>query len=351
MAALNMNDSRRVEVAVVGSTMVDLVAYGPSLPLRGETVFGSSFAKNFGGKGSNQAVQCARLGACVTHIGQVGDDSLGQEYMDQLVAEGIDTRFMRRSIGKSTGIAVINVETTTGANTIVIIPGANDDLVLTDDAIDHIQKANVLITQNEVPRTTTLKALQAARVVGRTIAIFNPAPVSEGLQEVIATSDIVVPNETELSALTGLPTTNDGEIEVAAAKLLKMGCRVVIATLGENGAYVTATDGFSSTRSGSGESGRSEGVFLRAEKVTAVDSTGAGDSFIGTLASNLARGATLLLAVRNALHCATISVTRVGAQKSYATLQEIPIDYLPPPLPPAESGILAFDKEVILRID
>ena len=344
MASANGNTGRRVEVAVVGSTMIDLVAYGPSLPLRGETVFGTSFAKNFGGKGSNQACQCARLGLCVTHIGQVGEDSLGQEYLDQLVSEGVDTKFMRRSTnGKSTGIAVINVETLSGANTIVIIPGANDDLELSDDAIDHVQRAKVLITQNEVPKKITLKALQLAQNCGQMVSIFNPAPVSEGLEDIIAASDIVVPNETELSMLTGLPTITDAEIEIAAVKLLKMGCRVVIATLGENGAYVTTTSG--------GTDGSGGGVFLRAEKVTAVDSTGAGDSFIGTLASNLARGAKLTQSVRNALHCATISVTREGAQKSYAKLHEVSVDYQPPPPPPTDHDSLRFDKEDILRLD
>ena len=251
----------------------------------------------------------------------IGTDSLGDEYLAQLLAEGVETKYMRRSTdGKSTGIAVINVETSTGANTIVVIPGANDDLSITDDAdqdlIQHLQNANVLITQNEIPRMTTLKALQLAQSAPQTVSIFNPAPVSDGLAELIAVSDIVIPNETELAALTSLPTTTDVEIETAAQKLLSMGCRCCIATLGENGAFVIVNDG-------------SAGMFLRTTSVKAVDSTGAGDSFIGTLASNLARGSSLVQSVKNALHCASISVTRAGAQKSYARLEEIDEKYRP----------------------
>ena len=246
---------------------------------------------------------------------------MGDEYLAQLVAEGVETKYMRRSTnGKSTGIAVINVETSSGANTIVIIPGANDDLTISDgtdqELIQHIQDAKVLITQNEIPRMTTLKALHLAQAGTQTVSIFNPAPVSDGLAELIAVSDIVVPNETELAALTSLPTTTDAEIETAAQKLLSMGCQCCITTLGENGAFVIVNDG-------------SPGIFLRTSSVKAVDSTGAGDSFIGTLASNLTRGSSLLQAVKNALHCASISVTRAGAQKSYARLEEIDEQYRP----------------------
>ena len=181
---------------------------------------------------------------------------------------------------------------------------------------------------------TTLKALQLAQTATQTVSIFNPAPVSDDLAELLAVSDIVVPNETELAALTSLPTTTDIEIETAAKKLLSMGCQCCIATLGEKGAYIVVNDG-------------SAGVFVRTTAVKAIDSTGAGDSFIGTLASNLARGSTLLQAVKNALHCASISVTRPGAQKSYVRLEEIDEKYRPMVL---SNTSPPFDKKTLFRL-
>ena len=321
------------EVTVVGSTMVDLVAMTASLPKQGETVFGSKFAQNYGGKGSNQAVQVSRLGVKVAHVGRVGMDAFGDDYFAQLTKEGVDTTFMRRSNnGKATGIAVINVEATTGANTIVIIPGANEDLHLDDDAATAaVAQSNVVITQNEVPRATTLQALQLARSSGRVVSIFNPAPVSADLAELVGMCDICVPNETELAALTSLPTSTNSDIEAAAQRLLQMGCRVVIATLGDKGAYVVALG--------------QAGAFFAAEAVAAVDSTGAGDSFIGTLAACLARGAPLTRAVRSALHCATLSVTREGAQKSYAGANDVDDEVRPPPV-----GAFPFNKDAALRL-
>ena len=321
------------EVVVVGSTVVDLVGTTTALPKRGETVFGTTFAQNFGGKGSNQAVQVSRLGVRVSHVGQVGHDALGESYMAQLEKEGVDTAFMRRSDnGKATGIALINVEASTGANTIVVVPGANEDLTVDDAAAAAaVRRSKVLVTQNEVPRATTLKALQLAREVGNTVSIFNPAPVSADLADLVGTCDICVPNETELAALTSLPTATNGDVEVAAQRLLALGCRVVIATLGDKGAYVVAAG--------------QPGAFFAAETVTAVDSTGAGDSFIGTLAACLARGAPLASAVRSALHCATRSVTRAGAQKSYATVDEVDEPLRPPPL-----GARPFNKDAALRL-
>ena len=222
--------------------------------------------------GTQQAVQCARLGIDVSMCGSVGDDSLGEEYIQQFQSEGVSIDFIEKSIGVSTGIANINVETTTGANTIVVVAGANGNVDISLDNIgcqalvEHIRQARVLICQNEVPLASTLTALKIARA-GSTLSIFNPAPASRNLIDHVGACDIVCPNETELSTLTCLPTRTEEEIVAAADHLLSFGCNAVIVTLGERGAYLAS---------------RGRGIFIRTEPVVAVDSTGAGDSFIGT---------------------------------------------------------------------
>jgi ribokinase len=299
-------------VVVFGSTVIDFVAYTNDLPQKGETVFGSGFAKNYGGKGANQAVQASRLGIDVSMCGCVGRDSLGEEYLRQFDIENVDTVLLRRS-AKTTGIASINVDSS-GANTIVIVPGANEDVEIDSHLAAHIKNARVLICQNEIPFSATLEALQIAKT-SPTLSILNPAPASLQLVDLITFCDIICPNETELCTLTSLPTHTEAEIQIAGDKLLSYGCKVVIVTLGEKGAYVAT---------------KVKNLFIRTSIVNAIDSTGAGDSFIGTLASNLSRGCSLQQAVKNALFCATISVTRPGAQKSYAYQYEIPQEFQPP---------------------
>jgi ribokinase len=218
-----------------------------------------------------KAVQCARLGIDVSMCGCIGQDSLGEDYLKQLEIEKVATPFMTRTAEKSTGVAVINVETTSGANTIVIVPGANENVLLSvDDAahkqmVEHIKQAHVIICQNEIPLASTLSAMQIAKS-GGTLSIFNPAPASRNLLDVAVVSDIVCPNESELSTLTSLKTNTEEEIAIAADCLLGLGCKVVVVTLGERGAYLAT---------------KTKKMFIRAEAVAAVDSTGAGDSFIG----------------------------------------------------------------------
>ena len=221
--------------------------------------------------------------------GKVGSDSFGDDYLQQLTNEGVDTTLMRRSITKPTGIASINVELSTGSNTIVVISGANDEVVIeNNDELqlkdidvatsipsieDYITRAKILICQNEIPHDTTLRALKIARKSSKTISILNPAPATKLCLDLIVESDIVCPNETELSALTDLPTTTDEEIIIAARYLLSSGgCEVIIATLCDRGEMVVTRD---------------KTTMFKTKSVKAVDSTGAGDSFIGWLASTL----------------------------------------------------------------
>ena len=242
------------------------MTYVDVLPKVGETVFGTSFLKSFGGKGANQAVQCARLGIKVGMAGVVGQDSYGSEYLAQLGAEGVDTSAMRRSDVVNTGTASIQVDQH-GQNSIIIVQGANLDF-LSEHVVrleEVIKTSNVVVCQNEIPQETTLATLQLCKTHG-TVSIFNPAPASIDVLPLLPLCDIVCPNETELATLTGLPTNTDEEVQIAAGQLLDMGCRVVLVTLGARGASLNRTG---------------ESRIFPADQVKAIDTVGAGDSFIG----------------------------------------------------------------------
>lgn len=307
------------DLVVVGSTMMDFVAYSSRIPKLGETISGESFQKNFGGKGANQAVMAARLAGRVSLVSKIGHDSEGDAYLMQLKMEGVDINAIERS-SRSTGIACITVDNL-GSNTIVIIPGANLDINLSDIDVHKglILNSKVLLCQNEIPTVCTYQALQIAQDC-HTISILNPAPVSSDIQEILpllSKADILCPNEVELSMLTSLPTETNEQIEIAVQKCLLYGTKVVIVTLGSRGAYYC--------RAGQ------KGVFFPViSKVNAIDTVGAGDSFIGTLGLNIARGCTLTESIQRALGCASISVTRRGAQCSYPNLSELPLDLHPP---------------------
>lgn len=289
---------------------------GKQLPKPGETVLGTLFEKNFGGKGANQAVQCGRLGIKVAMNATVGCDEFGSDYIKQFTIEGVDSTYVARSTHLTTGIASISVDQT-GQNCIIIVPGANLDFVQTTIERNEslISQSKVLICQNEISFDATLASLKYARS-HRTIAILNPAPVSESTVDLLPYCDIICPNETELSSLTGgMPTTTNEEIKVAATSLLSKGCSIVVVTLGERGACIVASN---------------KCEFISAPAVKAIDTVGAGDSFIGSFAANVVRGATLQAAVNRAIQCASISVTRKGAQKSSPTLSELPANIRPP---------------------
>lgn len=330
--------------------MCSLVSYAPRLPMKGETIMGSSFETNFGGKGANQAVQCARLGINVSMCGKIGSDSYGDSYYASFQRENVDvSHLLRPAIGSSrlviiikaiihfyltfmlnrirTGIANINVGEDDGSNTIILTPGVNTDYSPDDVAAldDTIRLSKVVICQNEIPGPSTHKALQLSRD-HQTISIFNPAPAHidniAAIHEMISLADIVCPNEGELSLLTNLPTDTDDQVESAAKILLDLGCEAVAVTLGGRGAYVCHRDPKESTSIIS--------YFLSTEKVNVVDTVGAGDSFIGTLASYIARGTSLKTAIKRALYCASQSVTRKGSQKSYSFLDDINAEFRPP---------------------
>jgi ribokinase len=333
------------EVVVVGSINVDFVAYclDEALPAAGQTVFGTLFEKNYGGKGSNQCVQASRLNCSVELIGKVGPDEFGRDYRAQLNLENVGTSLVDTAPNVSTGIAQITVSSA-GENCIVIIPGANAEVNETYvlRALSRIRDYKILICQNEIPFEASCAALRHASSIGvRTI--FNPAPVPSKdtitflrrLRECQVC--IVCPNEIELATLTGgMQTNSKDDVRDAARKLLSdSGCRVVVVTLGAKGAYVLSDedcDEFTKFHDTETTNTRVAGIdrFISTESVTdVVDTTGAGDSFIGSLAAHLCRGATIVDAVYCALRIASMSVLEQGAQVSFKHHADLPSDICP----------------------
>ncbi|WP_305120834.1 ribokinase [Paraburkholderia nodosa] len=300
----------RARVAVVGSLNMDLVARAPRLPSPGETLAGHAFAQVAGGKGGNQAVAAARLGAQVAMIGRVGADSNGEVLRAGLMAEGIDCGALETSPGAPTGVALIIVDDAS-QNAIVIVAGSNGELapetIARHEAV--LARADVVVCQLETPTDAVAAALAAARRLGK-ITILNPAPATGPLPaQWLPLIDYLVPNELEAAALTGLPASTPEEAARAASALREAGARNVLVTLGAQG-VCALLDGAAP-------------VHLPAPRVNAVDTTAAGDTFIGGLAARLAAGAPALEAIAFALRAASVSVTRAGAQPSIPTLAEL----------------------------
>jgi ribokinase len=289
-------------VCVVGSSNIDLTFRAARLPRPGETLPGHGFQLGFGGKGANQAVMAARLGAQVRMVSRVGRDVFGEQTLAHYRAEGIDTSHVRADAERPTGVASIVVDDA-ARNCILVVAGANGALSPDDvrAAAEAIRGADVLLCQLEVPVETTAEALRLARSAGvRTV--LNPAPALPLPDELLALADLCVPNETEVEALTGLPAGALPEAEAAARALRRRGPRTVIVTLGQRGALVVEEQSAQQ---------------VPGMEVEAVDTTGAGDAFIGALAVALADGRALTEAVRRANALAALSVTRPGTQTSF----------------------------------
>ncbi|MDN7866343.1 ribokinase [Burkholderia multivorans] len=302
--------ARAGRVAVVGSLNMDLVVRAPRLPLPGETLAGHAFAQAAGGKGGNQAVAAARLGAQVAMIGCVGADAHGAALRAGLEAEGIDCAGLATSVSAPTGVALIVVDDGS-QNAIVIVAGGNGE-VTPETVARHeatLACADVLICQLETPPDTVRAALAAGRRLGRTV-VLNPAPAVAPLPaDWLALVDYLIPNELEAAALTGRPVRDAADAEVAARALQARGARNVLITLGERGVLALTADGIAR--------------HYPAPVVRAVDTTAAGDTFIGGFAARLAAGAEVDAAIRFAQRAAALSVTRAGAQPSIPTLAEL----------------------------
>ena len=299
----------QAKVVIVGSLNMDLVTRAPRLPRAGETLAGQSFVTVSGGKGANQAVAAARLGASVAMVGCVGDDAYGEQLRTALLAEGIDCQAVTPVSGESTGVALIVVDDSS-QNAIVIVAGGNGHVTASVvDSFDALLSgAEVIICQLEVPLDTVGHVLKRGHELGKTV-ILNPAPASGPLPaEWFAWIDYLIPNESEATALTGLPVDSTASADAAASALLKAGVSKVIVTLGEQGALFASAS-------------RSE--HFPAPKVQPVDTTAAGDTFVGGFAAALADGKSESDAIRFGQVAAALSVTRSGAQPSIPTFAEV----------------------------
>lgn len=292
------------DILVIGSLNADLVVRVPRFPAPGETLSGSGLTTLPGGKGANQAAAAAKLGVSVAMLGRVGRDQLGQMLLENLRRQQVDVSAVRES-DSATGTAVILVNEQ-GQNCIVISPGANGEVSPAD--VQAAPQAKIMLLQLEIPLETVLYAAQWGKERGMTV-ILNPAPARDLPDELFEKVDIIVPNESELSLLTGLTVTDYGQANAAIAALMKRGAKQVILTMGERGT-IAQTDFDSSN-------------FLPAFKVNAVDATAAGDAFIGGLAACFARGIVLPEALDYASACGALAVTKFGAQPSLPSAEEV----------------------------
>lgn len=301
----------RPRICMVGSSNIDLISRVPRLPMPGETLIGSKFQMGFGGKGANQAVMAAKLGAQVSVVTKVGDDIFGHDTRRNYEKHGIDVTFVLVDAERFSGVAPIAVDENTGANSIIIVPGANDGLSPGNvrEAASAIHGAQILICQLEIPVETTLEAFRVARQKPGVLTILNPAPAAPLPDELIALSDIIAPNEVEAAMLTDMPTASDEQAVAAGRRLQERGAKTVVMTLGARGALIL--DGISAP------------VMVGAQPVQAVDTTGAGDAFVGSLAYFLGAGRGLRDSVERACAIATKSVLKPGTQISFPWREEV----------------------------
>ncbi|CAF0765570.1 unnamed protein product [Rotaria sordida] len=306
-------DIKKFDLCVVGSCNVDLISYVDRTPKIGETIEGNKFEKGFGGKGANQCVQAAKLGGKVAMIGKLGDDVFGKEYLDNLKKLGINTDHVSITNEAATGVAPIIVDKE-GQNSIIVILGTN--LLLNEDDIKKaeniIRQSKVVVCQLEIRQETVAKTFEIARKYS-VLTILNPAPMSGKLnQDLLKLADVICPNQTEAEILCDINVETIDDAKKACQKLHELGCRIVIITMGSQGAVIL------------NEQGQCEHVEI--EKCSSVcDSTGAGDSFVGTLALLMGRKEKMSLKeqVKRACRVASQSVEKKGTQTSYPTKDEL----------------------------
>lgn len=295
-------------VVVLGSMNMDMTVSVEEIPGAGETLFGSELCYYPGGKGANQAVAAARLGAPVTFLGKVGEDAAGEQLVKALKKSGIDVSHIEVSAGQTTGAAMICVNRQ-GQNSIVVVPGANYqvdvDYVMRNRAT--IEQARVLLAQHEVPLEAVKAALQIAKQAGVT-TILNPAPCVPLDQEMLALVDILVPNEHELARLVNSKTDTNEGVRQAGKRLLAQGVKHLVVTLGERGVmYLSAQ----------------KEQFYPAYRVHPVDTTAAGDSFLGGFVDRYLKCGDIAQAIGAGQQVASYAVQHEGAQSSLPTAEQL----------------------------
>lgn len=296
------------DVLVVGSLNMDLRIRTPRLPAPGETLTGSGFDTDGGGKGANQAVAAARQGARVAMLGAVGQDAHGAALLAALQADGIDTHAVEHIAGTPSGTAAILLMPD-GENSIVVIPGANH--ALTPERVraqaTRLRQARVVVAQLECPLDAVAEALAIAREAGA-VTVLNAAPVQPLGEALLGQLDWLVVNEIEAAALAGMPVPGPAEARAVAEQLRRRGPRQVLVTLGAEGLVLAGPEGT---------------LALPAPRVQAVDTTGAGDTVVGALAAALAAGRPLREALTRAQAAAALAVTRLGTQSAMPTAAEV----------------------------
>lgn len=296
------------DITVIGSNMFELTTYVNRMPVQGETLEAPEFTEGFGGKGANQAIAAARLGAKVNFLTMIGNDYFGKQQYKNYLQSGIQTDGILTGNGAS-GVAPIFVEKS-GHNRILIVKGANDELTpqILDQNIELIKDSKLIVLQQEINLETNYHAIDLANELDIPV-LLNPAPADEHVDiNYVAKVDYFTPNETELGILTGLPTESVSEIKIAARKLIELGTQHLIITLGSKG--VLWVD-------------ENHEEIIPAVSVKAVDTTGAGDAFNGSFAYYITQGESIEEAIHHANIYAAMTVTKRGTQTSYPTNLEV----------------------------
>ena len=297
------------EISVLGIFVADISFSGPKIPAVGETILGNKYNIGPGGKGCNQAIAIARLGAQVNFISKIGKDFYGELAISTLKENNINSHSVIQDENLQTGVAGILIDENSGKNAINVIVGAPSTLKINevDKQIDLIKNSKIFLTQLEVPKDVILHCLKIAKESG-CLTILNPAPASEITNEFYNYIDFFTPNETEAEFYTGIKIANEQDAKKAANKLIKLGIKKAIITLGEKGLYYS--DG-------------KEEIYLKASRVQAVDTTGAGDAFNGGLAYGLSKGKTISECLELANKVAGFSTTKLGAGNAMPFLKDI----------------------------
>ena len=303
-----MTKKTNSQVIVIGSINTDMAVKSPSLPRAGETVLGTEFKMSGGGKGANQAVAAARLGADVAMVASVGDDLFGKQAKSGLEAENIDCRYIIEVPNQASGIALINVDDQ-GENQIVVYPGANHHM--TQDqvsvALAGADESTIVLLQLEIPLDVVQSAIQKANEKSAKV-ILDPAPAEKLPSEILADVFLLTPNQTEAEQLTQIKVLDTDSAQCAANAMLDLGIQNVALTMGNDGVLLANSE---------------SNTMIPATAVNAIDSTAAGDCFNGALASALSKGSSLSTAAEFACKAAAIAVTRLGAQDSMPSQSEI----------------------------
>jgi ribokinase len=296
------------KIIVIGSSNTDMVVKTNKFPVPGETILGGEFFMFSGGKGANQAVAAARMGCEVTFVCKTGNDIFGKRSIEEFKKEGIVTNYIDTDLEKASGTALILVDAN-GENEIVVASGANERLSESNiEAADHaIANADVILLQLEIPVASVLYAAKKAFEFGKKV-ILNPAPAQKLPKELFGYLYLITPNETEAEILTGIKVEDRNSAAKAAEKLIEFGVQNAIITMGAEGAYFK---------------NHAIEMLVKGLKVSAVDTTAAGDVFNGVLAVGITLGKDWEESISTACKAASISVTRMGAQASMPYLKEV----------------------------